>query len=189
MPQFILTTDVAKKLNIKEFSEDNSSKLPFYDNWLVRLVKLSHDTLFFFAHMQTRMILSIPLFEVGSIEKVFDIFPTMLKDIMDEASVPKQIFIGNLVRNHYAENDITFCKAGINTRSVNAHITQYKRFLEHYICLHKGLNKLSCAVTSSQWLDNFITTPENKDYTTPQNLFLEQLSLYDEKYLGGNIIH
>ena len=189
MPQFILTTNVAKRLKIKEFSEDNSSKLPFYDNWLVHLTKISRYDVFFFAHMQTRIILSIPLFEIGTPEKAFDIFPIMLKDIMDEASVPKQLFIGNSARDHYAEKDITFCKAGIDTRSVNAHVTQYKSLLHCYANEHKALNRLSCAVTSSKWLDFLIKTPESKDYTRPQSLFLEQLALYDEKYLGGNIIH
>jgi hypothetical protein len=189
MSQFTLTKNAANRLKVKDFSDDQSLELPFFDNWLIHITKISRYDVIFFAHIQTRIILSIPVFEVGSAKKALDAFPIMLEEIMDQASVSKQIFIGNTARKLYDEQEITFCKAGINTRSVNAHITQYKSLLNCYAYEHKALNKLSCAVTSSKWLDFLIKTPDSKDYVTPQNLFLEQLRNYEEEYLGGEIIH
>lgn len=176
MPQFRLTTKMAKKLKIEKLAEPIQTAQFFYDDWAVDLVRAQRKEVAIFMHIETRMALAVPLYEIGGAKFLFDCFPILLEWHLNELSLDIYEDFGLQVRNYFDPklNKFHFCKT--DNRSVTAHINQFKAILEHDTQVLGLINQQTCDNSIEYWQGNLITTPNHPEFTTPAKLW-EALSL------------
>ncbi|WP_116963256.1 DUF6933 domain-containing protein [Fastidiosibacter lacustris] len=182
MAQFRLTAKMASRLKIMDLPQSKEQSLPFYDDWAVDLLKIQRKDVAVFMHVNTRVTLAIPLFEIGGAKYLFDSLPAMIEWAINELEIPRFEDYGCQIRDYFEPQlkQLDFCKT--DNRSVTTHLNQFKQILEFECFRHGEVSQIVCNKTMDYWQSALITNPHTKkEYTKPIALW--------QSYLDGDCIN
>ncbi|WP_440682958.1 DUF6933 domain-containing protein [Cysteiniphilum halobium] len=182
MAQFRLTAKMASRLKIGDLLQPQAQSLPFYDDWAVDLLKIQRKDVAVFMHIDTRVVLAIPLFEIGGAKYLFDSLPAMIEWAINELEIRGFEDYGCQIRDYFEPklNKLEFCKT--DNRSVTTHLNQFKQILEYECLRHGEVSQMVCDKTIEYWQSALITNPHTKKgYTRPIELW--------QSYLDGDCIN
>ena len=178
MAQFRLTAKMASRLKITDLPQPKEQSLPFYDDWAVDLLKIRRKDVAVFMHIDTRVVLAIPLFEIGGAKYLFDSLPAMIEWTINELEIRGFEEYGCQIRDYFEPklNKLAFCKT--DNRSVTTHLNQFKQILEYECSRHGEVSQMVCDKTMDYWQSALITNPHTKkEYTTPLKLWQYELEV------------
>ncbi|WP_119342803.1 DUF6933 domain-containing protein [Facilibium subflavum] len=182
MAQFRLTAKMASRLKITDLPQPKQQPLPFYDDWAVDLLKIRRKDVAVFMHINTRVTLAIPLFEIGGAKYLFDSLPAMIEWAINALEIPGFEDYGCQIRDYFEPqlNKLEFCKT--DNRSVTTHLNQFKQILEFECSRHDEVSQMVCDKTMDYWQSALITNPHTKKgYTKPIKLW--------QSYLDGDCVN
>ena len=182
MAQFRLTAKMAGKLQISDLLKPSNQALPFYDDWVADILKIMRKDVAVFMHVNTRVALAIPLYEIGGIKCLFDSVPAAIEWGINGLEISGFEDYGCEIRDYFEPkiNELNFCKT--ENRSVTTHLNQFKQILEYECCHHKEISQVACDQIINYWQDMLITNPRTKKgYIKPIELW--------QSYLKGDCIN
>lgn len=168
MPQFRLTAKMAKKLKIDNLPQPKQVTGAFYDDWAVDLVRIMRKEVAVFMHIDTRVALALPLFEIGGAKYLFECFPALLQWEVNEWCIEGYEDFGSQIRDYFEpdSNDLYFCKTA--DRSITTHMNQFKAMIERKAYSMGAITQDACDKSMEWWRKNLITIPSNPTgYTNP----------------------
>ncbi len=177
MPQYRLTAKMAAKLKITNLNKPPSNALPFYDDWVVDLDRYSRKETAIFMHVGTRIVLAVPIYEIGGIKELFDCFPAVIEWGINELCIDGYEDFGSEIRNYFEPdiNEVTFYKT--DNRSVTTQLNQFKEVLAIDVLKAGHIDHTICNKSSEYWQEALITNPHTKkEYTRPIKLWASYLS-------------
>ena len=102
MPNFRLTNAISKKLNIDDLESPTDMKIhKFFDDWCINIARIKRKEILIFAHTESLIFHSIPIFEIGGIKNAFDCFPILIRDFLHAIDFDKYEKIGNQFYEHF----------------------------------------------------------------------------------------
>jgi hypothetical protein len=184
MPQFRLTAKMAKELKIDNLAESQTNLPNLYDDWYVDIIRIQRKKVVVFMHIDTRIALAMPIFEIGGMKYIFNCFAIALRELLYEINFDQYESLANKALEFFdvPEFEYIFCKT--QNKSVTTHLTQFKFVLEHDIAIAGEITQSVCDKTAEYWLSGLIKDPENpKKYSKP----IELLERYFDRESGSCI--
>lgn len=184
MAQCRVTAKMAKKLKLGNLLLPEKRVEGFYDDWCIDLTRIMRKEVIVFMHVDTRLALAMPVYEIGGIANMLDCFSILLKHLLYRLDFDKYerlvsdmtIFFEKLKTNP------RFCKT--DNRSVMTHMSQFKLVLDYKAAALNRIDQQVCDEVSDYWLESMITYPSNSDdYTSPIELW-EQCFKEESGVLG-----
>lgn len=177
MPQFRLTAKMAKELKVIELNPPNNC-IRLYDDWYVDITRILRKTVFIFMHIQSRITLAIPNYEIGGTQNLLDSFPALLKH-----------FLNQLCYHHIADKVYNFFTCSLeqmsfvktNDKSTLRYICEFTNTLKFKAERSGYIDQSICNAVSEHWQNHFIKSNiDSTQYTTPLKLLKNLLGKPDE---------
>ncbi len=175
MAQFRLSKKIASRLKIKKLaSEAQEQGLPFYDDWLIDVFTVLKREIIVFVHVKSRIALSIPLYEVGGMENLFNTFRSLHTCMMHGCFEKTYKIYSNEVDAFFDfEQNLPKCYK-VDDHSALTSLKQFKDVFKCYVKDVGYMGQDTCTNVSNYWTHIIIKNPySDYDYTTPCGLFLE----------------
>lgn len=177
MPQLRLTIKMQKELKVIHLQDPTNNPIRLYDDWYVDIVRIMRRKIFIFMHINTRVGLAIPSYEIGGAQNLLECFPLYLREFFSHLNY-EEIAIEAYNFFNDPQFEITFTKT--DNKSILRHITTFKNILEFNAQRIGCIDQLLCDKTSEYWLDYLIKDNfKPNDYTTPLQLIKD---LFDKIY-------
>lgn len=176
---------MADKLKINQLEKPNNQALPFYNDWIIDLVKIQRKEVAAFMHINTRIALAIPLFEIGGAKNLLNSFPALLQWAINDLCVEGYEDFGSQIRQYFEPNiNLTFFKT--DNRGVTTHLNQFKRILTNEAMELGYIAQTVCDSSSQYWQTALISNPHKKNgYVTPLELWCSYL--LNEDIIEGEV--
>ena len=79
---------MAKELKVDKLKYPANATV-LYDDWYLDIVRILRKKIFVFMHIQTRVALAIPNYEIGSIQGLFECFPLLFREFLNQLDYGK----------------------------------------------------------------------------------------------------
>jgi hypothetical protein len=127
-------------------------------------------------HVTTRIVLAIPIHEIGGIKQLFYAFPALLEWVINDLCIDCYEEFGSKIRSYFEpdKKPFLFCKP--NNKSALAHMNQFKYLLEMKAGQHDDISQMLCDQCAESWQSHLISNPHKiKEYNRPYELWQSYL--------------
>ena len=177
MPQLRLTAKMAKELKIIQLQLPTNNPTRLYDDWYVDITRILRKKIFIFMHINTRVGLAIPSYEIGGTQNLLECFPIYLREFFSQLDY-EEIAMEAYDFFTVSLTEISFTKT--DNKSILRHVSTFKNILEFNAQRLGEIDQILCDKTSEYWLDYLIKDAFNpNNYTTPLKLIQD---LFDRSY-------
>ena len=186
MPQLRITKKAAKALGQKKLGGANNELKHPLDDWYMDYTIIGSQSFFLLMHMASRVACVFKFQKGADEERWLEALPSAISYYFDSL---EEHDIAVKWGEYLGEGDVTFDLVKPDSRSVVAHMTQFKQLVQIESVRHQYLSESALLDAMRCWSTYLISIPTIPcDYSRPMDTLKIQLNDYYGS-LYSNVIH